>query len=146
MFIGGCAGSTAGGIKISRVVIFFKSVGREFRRMLHPKQMNRITVDGKNVDDEVARSVCVYLVAFALLFFASLLIISLDSNSFETAYSAVAATINNIGPGFDAVGPYANFAHFSPLSKIVLSFNMLAGRLELFPILLLFTPRTWSKK
>jgi trk system potassium uptake protein TrkH len=81
-----------------------------------------------------------------LLFFASLLIISLDSNSFETAYSAVAATINNIGPGFDAVGPYANFAHFSPLSKIVLSFNMLAGRLELFPILLLFTPRTWSKK
>ncbi|MBR2474684.1 MAG: TrkH family potassium uptake protein [Clostridia bacterium] len=145
MFIGACAGSTGGGIKVSRIIIFFKSVAKEFRSMLHPKQVNKITVDNKPVGNEVAHSVAVYLLCYVIVFFVSVLLISFDCNSFETAFSAVAATLNNIGPGLDAVGPYANFGHFSVFSKLVLSFDMLAGRLELFPMLLLFSPSTWKR-
>ena len=146
MFTGGCAGGTCGGIKLSRVILFVKSVSREFRNMLHPKQVKKIMVDKRPIEDTVAKSVCVYLVCYFIVFFVSMLVISFDCNSFETAFSAIASTLNNIGPGFDAVGPYANFAHFSAFTKIILSFNMLAGRLELFPMLLLFTPSTWKKR
>lgn len=147
MFIGACAGSTGGGIKVSRIILFFKSVAREFRYMLHPKQVRKIAIDGKPIDDQVARSVAVYLCCYVIVFFSSLLLISLDPacNSFTTAFSSVTTTLNNIGPGLDLVGPTSNFASLSNFSKIVLSFNMLAGRLELFPILLLFSPSTWKK-
>lgn len=145
MCIGACAGSTGGGIKISRVILFVKSVGKELASMLHPKQVKRVSVDGRPVENEVVRSVCIYLVCYVFVFFASVLLIAFDSNSFETAFSAVCACLNNIGPGFDAVGPYANYAHFSDFSKLLLSFNMLTGRLELFPMLLLFSPSTWKK-
>ena len=145
MFIGACAGSTGGGIKVSRIILFFKNVAREFRYMIHTKQVKRITVDGRSVDEEVARSVSVYLVCYVIVFVASMLLISVDTNTFGTSFSAVAATINNIGPGIDAVGPTANFNFFSNLSKLILSFDMLAGRLELFPMLLLFSPSTWKK-
>lgn len=145
MFTGACAGSTCGGIKLSRIILFFKNVTREFRYMIHPKQVKRITIDGRSVDEEVARSVSVYLVCYVIVFVATMILISPDTDTFGTSFSAVAATINNIGPGIDAVGPTSNFAFFSPFSKIVLSFNMLAGRLELFPMLLLFNPSTWKK-
>ena len=113
--------------------------------MIHPKQVKRITADGRSVDEEVARSVSVYLVCYVIVFVASMLLISVDTNTFGTSFSAVAAIINNIGPGIDAVGPTANFNFFSNFSKLILSFDMLAGRLELFPMLLLFSPSTWKK-
>lgn len=145
MFIGACAGSTGGGIKVSRLIILFKSLGRELLVMVHPKQVKKVKVDSRPVDNETVRSVSVYIVAYLLLFVVSLVIISFDNHDLITNFTAVAATVNNIGPGLEMVGPTANFGFFSVLSKIVLIFDMLAGRLELFPMLLLFTPSTWKK-
>ena len=145
MFIGACAGSTGGGIKVSRLIILFKSLGKELLVMVHPKQVKKIKVDAHPVDHEVVRSVSGYIVAYLLLFVVSLIIISFDNHDLITNFTAVAATVNNIGPGLEMVGPTANFGFFSVLSKIVLIFDMLAGRLELFPMLLLFTPGTWKK-
>ena len=145
MFVGACAGSTGGGMKVSRHLVLFKGAKHELRRMIHPKQIKKITLDGKVVEHEVVRSINAYLVAFIFIFVASLLVVSLDGQSFETTFSSVATTINNIGPGFDAVGPYGNFANFSWWSKIVFIFDMLAGRLEIFPMLILFSPTTWKK-
>ena len=145
MFIGACAGSTGGGIKVSRIIILFKSLGRELLMMIHPKLVKKLKIDARPVDNETVRSVSVYLVAYVLLFTASLIIISFDNHDLITNFTAVAATVNNIGPGFEMVGPTANFAFFSGFSKIVLIFDMLAGRLELFPMLLLFTPSIWKK-
>ncbi|MBO5354956.1 MAG: TrkH family potassium uptake protein, partial [Clostridia bacterium] len=145
MFIGACAGSTGGGIKVSRIVIYFKTAVRELRTAIHPKQVKKITMDGKPVEQAVVRSSLVFLVCFVLIFVCSVLIVSVDNYDLTTNFTAVAATINNIGPGLNAVGPTCNFSFFSPLSKIVLIFDMLAGRLELFPMLLLFAPATWKK-
>ena len=148
MVIGACAGSTGGGIKVSRIIIFFKSLGRELRYMLHPKQIKKVTVDKRPVENETVRTVAVYLICYVILFIVSYLIISLDPSklcNFETGFSAVMATINNIGPGLSNVGPSSNFSWLSATSKLVLSFDMLAGRLELFPMLLLFHPKTWKK-
>ncbi|MBQ5311263.1 MAG: TrkH family potassium uptake protein [Oscillospiraceae bacterium] len=145
MFIGACAGSTGGGVKISRLVILFKGMHKELATMIHPKQLKKITMDGSPVSHEVVRSVNVYMVGFVLVFSISMLILSFDGYDFETNFTAVAATINNIGPGLSAVGPAHNFAFFSVPAKLVLIFDMIAGRLELYPMLLLLSPSTWKK-
>lgn len=145
MFIGGCAGSTAGGLKVSRWLIAIKGFIRELFTLIHPRQVKKITLDGAPVDTQVVKSVSSYLVCFIMLFVSSLLLISLDGRDLITNFTAVSATINNIGPGLAGVGPTANFADFSNLSKLVLTFDMIAGRLELFPMLILFSPTTWKK-
>ncbi len=145
MFIGACAGSTGGGIKVSRVVILAKSVFNEISAILHPRTVKKVRLEGKSVESSTLRSVTVYLATFVLLFVGSVLIISLDRYDGVSHFTAVAATINNIGPGLNAVGPMANFAGFSDLSKAVFCFDMLVGRLELFPILILLAPGTWIR-
>jgi trk system potassium uptake protein TrkH len=145
MFIGACAGSTGGGMKVSRIMIILKAIGRELRTAIHPKQTKKISMDGKTIESDVIRSTVTFFACFMVVFAASWLVISFDNYDFTTNFTAVAATMGNIGPGLSAVGPTGNFAFFSPLSKLVLCFNMLAGRLELFPMLLLFTPSTWKK-
>lgn len=146
MFIGACAGSTGGGIKVSRFVIMIKTVLKELRSYIHPKSIQKINMDDKPVPHEVVRSVNVYMVTFIVLFTSSLLILSLNGKDLITNFTAVATTINNIGPGLNLVGPTQNFSLFSPLSKFVLMFDMLAGRLELFPLLILFHPSVWRDK
>ena len=145
MFIGACAGSTGGGIKVSRIIILAKGGGNELHKMLHPKQVKKIMMDRKVVDDEVVRTVNAYLMVYLLVFILSLLIVSIDGAGFTTNFTAVAATINNIGPGLELVSPAGNFAFYSWWAKLVFIFDMLAGRLELFPMLLLFAPATWRK-
>lgn len=146
MFIGACAGSTGGGIKVSRFVIAFKTVGKELRSYIHPKSIQKINMDEKPVAHEVVRSVNVYLITFLVVFVCSVIFISFDGKDLITNFTAVAATINNIGPGLNLVGPTENFGMFSPFSKFVLMFDMLAGRLELFPLLILFHPSVWREK
>lgn len=145
MFIGACAGSTGGGIKITRLIILFKGMAKELQTMVHPHQIKKIKMDSHTIDHETVRSVNVYMVAYLMIYAVSLVLISFDNHDLITSFTAVAATINNIGPGLELVGPSANFGFFSPQTKIVLIFDMLAGRLELFPVLLLFTPSTWKK-
>ena len=145
MFIGACAGSTGGGIKVSRIIILFKGMGRELRTLVHPRQVKKITIDKRPVDREVTRSVNAYIVTFILIFVVSLLAISFEDRDMITNFTAVTATMNNIGPGLGGVGPASNFASFSPISKLVLIFDMLAGRLELFPMLILFSPSTYKR-
>jgi len=145
MFMGACAGSTGGGIKVSRVTILYKGATYEMKKMLRPKQVKRICIDGRVVEDEVVRGVNAYLAAYIAIFILSMLVIALDCSDLVTNFTSVAATLNNIGPGLGAVGPNGNFASFSVLSKLVHIFDMLAGRLEVFPMLLLFAPSTWKK-
>ena len=140
MFIGACAGSTGGGIKVSRIVIAVKTVLKELNSYLHPKSVRKIRFEDKPVEHEVVRAVNVYLITFFILFSSSVLIVSLEGKDLVTNFTGVIACFNNIGPGLEMVGPTQNYAHFNVLSKIVLMFDMLAGRLELFPILLLFHP------
>lgn len=140
MFIGACAGSTGGGIKVSRIVILLKTVKKELNSYLHPKIIKKINFEEKPVEHEVVRAVNVYFITFILLFSASVFLVSIEGRDLVTNFTAVAATINNIGPGLALVGPTQNFGLFSPFSKYVLMFDMLAGRLELFPILILFHP------
>ncbi len=144
MFIGACAGSTGGGIKVSRFVILFKTMKKELNSFLHPKGIQKIKIDGKPVDHEVVRSVNVFMIAYVLIFSISILCVSFDDYDLTTNFTAVAATFNNIGPGLELVGPASNFGLFSPFSKYILMFDMLAGRLELFPMLLLFHPEAWK--
>ena len=147
MFIGACAGSTGGGIKVSRVVILAKSFRQEMKQYVHPHSVNSLRMDGKSVDRSIVRGVLVYLAVYIFLFAVSLLLLALDpTQSFETDFTAVAATFNNIGPGLDAVGPTANYSGMSLFSKCVLMFDMLAGRLELFPMVVLFMPSVWRKR
>ena len=145
MFVGACAGSTGGGIKVSRLMIFFKNVGRELGTILHPKQVKKSTLDGKAIEDSVVKNVCAYMAAYVLIFVTSLLLISIDGKDLVTNFTAVTASFNNIGVGLAEVGPSGSWAGFSAFSKIVLIFDMLIGRLEIFPMLLLFSPRTWQK-
>lgn len=145
MFIGACAGSTGGGIKVSRILVYFKAVKNEMAALIHPRSIKVVKLEGKVIDSTVTKSVFAYISAYLIIFVISVLIISLDGFDFETNFSAVTATFNNIGPGFNAVGPTCNFSGYSVLAKIVLSLDMLIGRLEIFPILLLFSPSTWKK-
>ena len=144
MLSGACAGSTAGGIKMSRLVIAFKLFVREINSFMHPRAVKSIRVDGKTADNKTLRSVLIYFVTYAFIFVASLLIISIEGYDMTTTFTAVLATFNNIGPGLEMVGPTENFAFFSGLSKWVLMFDMLAGRLEIFPMLMLFHPGIWK--
>lgn len=146
MFSGACAGSTAGGLKVSRTVMLFKSVGKELRKMLHPRSVAKIHFEGKSVEDSTLNSVSTYFVIYMICFFAMFLLIAFEPFGMETNFSAVAACFNNVGPGFAAVGPASNYSAYTDFSKIVLSFAMLLGRLEIFPIIIFFSPRAWMKK
>ncbi len=146
MFSGACAGSTAGGLKVSRVVMLFKSVAKEIKKMLHPRSVGKIHFEGKSVEDSTLNSVSTYFVIYMICFFVIFLLIAFEPFGFESNFSAVAACFNNIGPGFDAVGPAANYASYTAFSKIILSFAMLLGRLEIFPIVIFLSPRTWINK
>ena len=145
MFTGGCAGATCGGIKLSRIILMFKGMTRELSQLTHPKQIKKITLDSRPVDREVVRSVNAYIICYVATFMISVLLLSINNFDFTTNFTATTATINNIGPGLNLVGPTQNYAFFSPFSKLVLIFNMLAGRLELFPVLVLFARSTWKK-
>ena len=145
MVIGACAGSTGGGMKISRVIILAKTIRKEIDTILHPRIVKKIQMDGAPVAHETVRSTNVFIAVYFMILFASILLISVDEFDFTTNFTAVAATLNNIGPGMALVGPTHNFAAFSPFSKLVLIFDMLAGRLEIFPMLLLFSLRSWRR-
>ena len=146
MFIGACAGSTGGGLKVSRVVIMAKASFNELRSYIHPRAVRQVTFEGKPLEKSLIRSIGVYVFAYIVIFSFSILIITRDGHDFLTNFTAIAATLNNIGPGLGAVGPVRNFACYGLLSKIVMMFDMLAGRLELFPMLLLFYPPRWFEK
>ena len=145
MFVGACAGSTGGGMKVSRFILLFKSIVKEIKILAHPRTTFKVTMNGRVVEHETVRGVNVYVAAFFSVFVGALLIISLDNFDFATNFTAVVATINNIGPGLNMVGPTGNFAAFSDLSTFVLSMVMLAGRLEIIPMIMLFAPTTWKK-
>ena len=145
MFVGACAGSTGGGIKVSRIVVAVKAVAKELARFIHPRNVRMLQLEGMKVEHETLRTINIFLTAYFLLFALSTLLISLDNFDLITSFTSVAATLNNIGPGLSLVGPTANFSIMSPLSKVVLIFDMLAGRLEIFPILVLLAPQTWKK-
>ncbi len=145
MFVGACAGSTGGGIKVSRFIILFKSIAKELHLYIHPNAVKKIKMDEKPIPHEVVRSTNIFMSVYVLIFAFSVLIIGFNDYDLTTNFTAVAATINNIGPGLELVGPTGNFGLFSPLSKCVLIFDMLAGRLEIFPLLLLFVKDTWKK-
>lgn len=145
MFMGACAGSTGGGIKVSRVMIMAKLAKNEFSYLIHPKRVRQIYLEKRVVTKETLRSISVFFIAYAFIYAISVLLISLDNLDFTTNFTAVAATLNNIGPGLGMVGPASNFSVYSTPAKYVLMFDMLAGRLELFPMLLLFAPSTWKR-
>ena len=145
MIIGACAGSTGGGVKVSRFVILYKVMAFEVRKLLHPRSVKVLTMDGKAISRETIQGVQSYMSVYFLITVISVLLISLDNHDLVTTITAVEATLNNIGPGLNLVGPTGNYAFFSPLSKIVLTLNMLFGRLELFPMVILLSPGTWRK-
>lgn len=145
MFVGACAGSTGGGIKVSRFIISLKTFFKEIGSYIHPKSVKKIKMDDKPIEHEVIRSVNVYFMTFIIIFTTSVVLISIEGQDLTTNFTAVAATINNIGPGLELVGPTCNFGFFTTFSKYILMFDMLAGRLELFPLLILFTPRVWTE-
>lgn len=145
MCVGACAGSTGGGMKVSRIMILFKEIKKELHLLVHPRTVQTIKVDGKKVSNEVVRSVAVYLIIYVFIIVFSTIILTLDKFDFYTAFSGTLATLNNVGPGFSHVGSMNNFADFSFISKLMCIFNMLAGRLELYPIILLLTPAAWRR-
>ena len=144
MFIGGCAGSTCGGIKISRFIIAWKNLKSEISSFVHPKRVQSIRLEGRKIGNDIVKSVNTYFVLYFLIFAVSVLLISIENGSFETNFTAISATLNNIGPGLDGVGPMENFGVFNPFSKCVFMFGMLAGRLELIPMIILFSPWIWK--
>ncbi len=146
MFIGGCAGSTAGGLKVSRVLILVKSIKRELKMLLHPRAVTSVTFEGKRLDEATSRGVCSYFAIYIFFFALIYMIISFEPFDFETNFTAAVACFNNIGPGFGEVGPFGGFGNYSDFSKILLSLAMLLGRLEIYPILLTLVPATWYKK
>ena len=143
MFVGACAGSTGGGIKVSRLTLAVKEMGRELREYVTPRRVETIEMDGHPVEPGVLRNVNVFILTFTLIVTVSVFLLSIEHHDLVTNFTAVAATINNIGPGLELVGPTGNFGFFRPMSKVVLMFDMLAGRLEVFPMLLLFYPGCW---
>ena len=145
MFIGACAGSTGGGVKVVRVVLAVKYVKRGVRRTIHPQEVRSIHMDGETVEDETADSVAVFLLVYLMLFVGMLILLLLEGLDFTTTFSGLAACLNNIGPALNKAGPTLNYNCFSPFGKLVLSFAMLFGRLEVYPILVLFLPSAWRK-
>lgn len=145
MFLGACAGSTGGGLKISRVVMLVKSAVRELRHYLNPRSVMSVKFEHKTVDSAVIGGVHLYFVIYAILFVVSVFLMGLDQFDLITNFTSVASCINNVGPGLELVGPMGNYSAFSPLSKLLLSFDMLAGRLELIPMLILFSSKIWKK-
>ncbi len=145
MFIGACAGSTGGGLKVGRIIILFKASIRELRRALNPRRVKSIRLDNAVLDKETVSATCVYFVVYMLVAALSILLVSLNNFDFTTTFSSVITCINNVGPGLSLVGPVENFSHLSVLSKIVLSADMLIGRLEVLPMMILFIPSTWKK-
>lgn len=146
MVVGACAGSTGGGIKVSRLLILLKNVRCEIKRMLHPKSVNIVRVNGKKVNNETMHGVYVYFIAYIFILIVSVLLVSIDNFDFTTSFTGVLTTLNNVGPGLSKVGPVENFYAFSPLSKIVFCVDMLLGRLEIFPFLMLASPSLWRRK
>lgn len=145
MFIGGCAGSTCGGIKVSRILIYLKTVKKEIAQLCHPRNVKVIKIDGKPLAHNVLRSANIFLIVYMMIFVCSTLLISVDEFDLVTNFTAVASALGNIGPGLSLVGPTRNFDLYSGFSKYVLMFDMLAGRLELFPLLVCLSPSTWKK-
>lgn len=145
MFIGGCAGSTAGGIKVSRTVLISKQIRREIQKMLHPRSVKSLRFEGRPVEEQTLAGVNSYIGIYLVCFVVIFLIISFEPFGLESNFSAVAACFNNVGPGFGAVGPASNFAGYSDLSTVVLSIAMLLGRLEIFPLIIFFSPSSWRK-
>lgn len=146
MFVGGMAGSTAGGLKVSRIMLLIKAAWAEIKRTIRPNRVVTIEYEGRRIDAKLVNTVLSYFVVYVLIFVVAVLVVSLETPNLLSSFSAVAATFNNIGPGLGIVGPSQNFAHFSPLVKIVLSFIMIMGRLEIFPMIILFAPNTWLKR
>lgn len=146
MFVGACAGSTGGGIKVSRILILMKSVVQELFLVKHPRGISTVKQDGRVVDKETVRSVHTFMASYVLIYMISMLLITIDNFDFTTNFTAIVATLNNIGPGLNQVGPAANFSAFSDFSKVVLMFDMLTGRLELMPMLVLLAPITWKRR
>lgn len=145
MVIGACAGSTGGGMKVSRILIALKCIKREMKRLIHPKSVNIVKINEKKVKEETIQGVYVYFIAYVMVFVTSVLLISLNNFDFATTFSSVLTTINNVGPGIATVGPIENFADFSAFSKLVFCVNMLIGRLEIFPFIVLLSPNLWRK-
>lgn len=145
MFVGACAGSTGGGMKVARVLLLWKAGRRSVKRMLRPRSVSQVHLDGQAVNEEVLQNTHSYLAVYSAITAISILIVAIDEFSLETNATAVIACLNNIGPGLDLVGPMGNYSAFSPVSKLVLTFDMLAGRLELFPMLMLFVPMAWRR-
>ena len=146
MFIGACAGSTGGGLKVSRVLLLLKSIGRTIGDALHPRRVHTVYMDGRVVEEKISNTVNAYFAVYFMLILISFVLVSVDGYSIGTNISAVTACFNNIGPGFELVGATGNYGHFSVFSKLILTADMLLGRLEIFPILVLFSPDTWSRK
>ena len=145
MFTGACTGSTGGGIKVARFIIYFKQIGKQLGFLIHPRSVKILRMNGKKIEHNTIRVVNTYLLVYIAIFALSMLILTIDDFDLTTTFTAVSATFNNIGPGLGMVGPVGNFSQFSVLSKIVMIFDMLAGRLEIFPLLVLITPSTWRR-
>ena len=145
MFIGGCAGSTAGGIKVSRIVLLFKLISNEVKRMLHPRSVSSLSFEGKTVDGHTRKGVSNYFLIYFVCLFVIFLALSFEPFDFETNFTAAVTCFNNVGPGFGAVGPAGGFGGYSAFAKIALSFGMLLGRLEIFPIIIALAPVSWAK-
>ena len=146
MFVGACAGSTGGGIKVARIVILAKTSWGDMRKMLHPNAVTTTRFEGKALTDKHIRSVHLFITVYLIVFTVSFLLLSLEQFDIVTTFTALTACINNIGPGLEVVGPMGNFSAFSWWSKLLLSFDMLVGRLEIFPMLLLFAPSIWQRR
>lgn len=146
MFIGACASSTGGGLKVSRIIIMIKSSFNEIKKIINPRSINVVRIDNKPISQEIIKHTAIYFIIYIFIFAFSVLIISFEGHDLITNFTSVSATINNIGPGLNIVGPAGNYHHFNILSKIVLIFDMLAGRLELYPILVLLIPSLWKNK
>ena len=143
--LGACAGSTGGGFKVSRLIVLLRSIKNEIFSVIHPRSIKKINMDGRIVEDGVIKSIQVYTMIYIMILLGSFVLVSLNEFDFVTNITAVATTFNNVGPGFNMVGPAGNYSAFSGFSKLVLMFDMLAGRLELMPMLVLFSPRTWRR-
>ena len=146
MFTGACAGSTGGGMKVSRILLYFKQIKREISKNIHPRSVTKIRLDGEVVDDDILRATNVYLMAFFFVYIFSFLLMCTNGFDLETSFTAVVATLSNIGPGLGLIGPCGGFSGFNTVSKWTAIFDMIAGRLELFPVLIMLAPSTWRKK
>lgn len=145
MFVGACAGSTGGGIKVSRLLMLLKTIKKELIGIVHPRSIRKIKMDGQPIEHEVLRSANVFFITYMMIFAASVLLLTVDNFDFTSNFTAVAATLNNIGPGLELVGPTGNFGDYSLLPKFVMMADMLIGRLEIFPMLILLSYRTWKR-